>query len=354
MTSPSATNTSIGMEPFEDDGTTEGLVEAFKHNKLCYDDFHRRYYNRMIRKCEDPATLKLNTRSFCWAFHKKFQGYFRSGDVFEPELRRLWWDFYLYAKFIDANSAAMSQHAFQLVQLREQGTLLRYGKEDGVPETVPTSEGMVWTDLPYFVSDMTEHWVKDCATMSAAHRVNFSRFLSKLASVSLFEDRVCAIALIVFRETLETPRPFGEAHANDDEDPDRTTAQLTVCDLLPVLHSWLCESSRKILQLSDQSRNNFPAEVQDIGVLYRDDGKSSLKAPGFSPERWIFWLRRLDEIHQETQAAGQNEILEGVLGSMFITVDEMPSAFVKTEFEKLETVIKHRVPGVKGPRGGQA
>lgn len=332
------------MSASQNDGPTEpSLVQAYMEKRLSRNDLLRQSAEASVRACRDTNTLRAPSHSICWAFNMMLQGSRGPGDLAKDNLQHLWWNFYLYAKYIDAGSAAMSRLAFQLVQVREQGKLLRHAEGGGF-ETVLTSDGVVWSDLPFFVSEMHELWAKDCATMSSAHRINFSRFLSKLASISLADDQLCGIALILFREALETPRPLGEMGTHVAEDSTRSMADLTICDLLPSLNSWLAESSKKIIQLADKSRHDFPSEAQVIGVLYRDDERSALKAPGFSPARWLFWLRRLDTIHHDAEEGGKQDIadyVELLLGAMFGPLRDILTS-VRTEFEANPGLVKYR------------
>lgn len=72
-----------------------------------------------------------------------------------------------------------------------------------------TPDGTVWNDLPYLATDMTAFWNNECAAMSTSQRVNASSFLAKLASARVANDRLCLIALILFRDTLETSDLLG-------------------------------------------------------------------------------------------------------------------------------------------------
>lgn len=335
------------MQAFTDAGLAPTLQDV-RDQKLSYLEYYRFKTEKEVRDCEDPNTLNIWPRNYCWVVHMGFRmsrpG--SSGDGHKDVLHELWWNFYIYSKFIPTNSAAMFRHAFQLAQVQGQGTLMRFTARGGPLETAPTSEGMIWSDLPYFASDMAKFWVKDFAGMSSAQRVNFSSFLAKLASIGLIEDKLCGIALITFREALETPRALGEI-TNVEEDSARSLTDLTICDFLPALLSWQDEAAKIILRLCGQSESHFPDTSQQLGVLYRDDGSDATKSPGFSPERWVFWLRRLDEIHQEAGKDGKKEIADCTVKILYQMSNALAQIAtpVQAVFDANSSVIKYRIPG---------
>lgn len=335
------------MQAFADAGIAPTLQDVREH-KLSYREYYRITAEKEVRECEDPNTLQISPRVSCWPVNMGFRvsppG--SSGDGYQDALHDMWWNFYLYSKFIPANSLAMFEHAFRLAQIQGQGTLMRFTARGGPLETAPTSEGMIWSDLPYFSSDMMKFWVRDFAGMSGTQRVNFSSFLAKLASIGLIEDKLCGVALMTFREALETPRALGEI-TNAEEDAARFLTDLTICDFLPALQTWQDEAAKIILQLSGQSQSHFPDTSQEIGVLYRDDGSNTTKTPGFSPERWVFWLRRLDEIHQEAEKDGKKEIVDctaKILYQMSNALAQIATP-VQGAFDASSSVINYRIPG---------
>lgn len=178
---------------------------------------------------------------------------------------------------------------------------------DGSNEDVEiptTPAGVFWDDLPYFVADMTDFWVNDCAAMGATQRLNFSYFLAKCASTGLDHDRLFQIALLVFCDTFETARPLGSVNDTDTE-------TFSIAALLTSTCAWLHEAGRKIILFSDISWHDCP---DDIGrgsptFLESELGQKSSSA-GFSPGRFMYWLKRLDEIAQELAQAGKEKLAE--------------------------------------------
>jgi hypothetical protein len=123
-------------------------------------------------------------------------------EAFEWDMHDLWHAYYHAAMNISNGSPKQDRLAFQVIQAKEQGVLTKCTpgndvEEEAVPTEAMTSDGRIWTDLPFFVQDMTDYWVRYSAMMTAEQRLNFATFLAKLTSVGLIDDRLSGIALIV-------------------------------------------------------------------------------------------------------------------------------------------------------------
>ena len=274
----------------------------------------------------DNNILWVSATSMWSSINKRYSEGQASGEAFEIDLHDLWFTYYQAAMNVSSASANQDRLAFQIVQAREQGVLLRHDSVERSTEPASTVEGIIWTDLPFLVPDMTGFWIQGCASMSGAQRVNFASFLAKLASVSLANDKLCGIALIVMRETLETKRSLGRLNEFDGEDTSRTIGEFSIASLLPTANTWLFNAGVKLVQLSDILWNDCPVDVGRTGDLLQQD--SVVNAVGFSPQRWIYWLRRLEWVIEEaTQAQdhGLAEYASRMLDNMLIVVDERHS-----------------------------
>ncbi|KAI1828912.1 hypothetical protein DTO013E5_9999 [Penicillium roqueforti] len=92
--------------------------------------------------------------------------------------------------------------------------------------------------------------------MSGIHLLNFSSFLAKLAFTCVCKDRMCQVALVLFRRTFEERqvlRSSGDPGDPDDEDPHRSMDSLEIRHLLPSATAWLREADCNILQLSEEA-----------------------------------------------------------------------------------------------------
>lgn len=310
----------------------------------------RQEYEEHARKEGDNNTLWQAGRSMFSALNMRFclsQIPAYGAQAALPNhntIHDLWFIYYHGSKNTSANSAAHSRLVFEVLRIQGQGDMSRRISASGGIETATTPDGTMWSDMPFFVSDMMNFWIKEFAGMSAAHRLNFSCFLAKLASVGLAKDKLCAIALILFRDTLETTRSLGDIDANSDEDFTRSMADLSISDLLLPLGSWIGEMGSRIAQLSDESWHDCSDEAGAIGPMYRDDASTSKKVGRFGTERWIFWLRRLEQIDQEADGAGNKELAKGatdIMDTMLLEIRLNHSA-VREDFEASPAVVKYR------------
>ncbi|RYO92990.1 hypothetical protein DL766_005215 [Monosporascus sp. MC13-8B] len=267
------------------------------------------------------------------------EGYCRSQQSFEtfkPLLHDLWYGYYQGGRHPSHSSAEQDRLAFHILRARGMGALTKRARNGSI-ETAVTLDGVAWEDLPFFVSDMTDFWFNDCACMEAAHRLNFASFLAKLASTGLCNDKLCRIALLVLRETFETVRPLGSVSSSADANAEATMGDLTISDLLPAACAWIREAGRKIVQLSDVFWNDCPGMTGGYGATFTASelGRGLSSSSGFSPQRWMYWLKRLDEIAEEANQAGESsvaEIASEAIDFMLSRVEETDS-FVLKEFE---------------------
>lgn len=91
-----------------------------------------------------------------------------------------------------------------------------------------------------------------------------------------------------------------------------------------------------------------------FGELFRTDPLCSAATPGgFSPERWIFWLKRLEQIAEQAETAGDARLGENTrrfMDNMLFILDERDSA-VKQMLKELPDVIRHQpMMQVFGPK----
>ncbi|KAH6605046.1 hypothetical protein Trco_006753 [Trichoderma cornu-damae] len=282
-------------------------------------------------------------------------GYCRSerpAQTFKPILQDLWHLYYEVGKNVPYSSPEQDKWVLHILKARGLGNLTRqapssHNGSDGDDnnnkfEIATTSAGFLWEDLPFFTADMTDFWVKDCATMSAAQRVNLSHFLAKLVSTGV-DDNLCGIALLVFQDTFETVRSMGSLADQNNKDPHRTLHDLTITDLLPAAQAWLESASYKIIQLSDKLWNGLATVKQDETTFTKSElGRRSSAA--FSPWRWMYWLKRLEEIKEEAKQAGEDALAKSVLDTMegMLSVVEHTDTRVQRELEAVGNLVKNQ------------
>ncbi|UKZ55212.1 hypothetical protein TrVGV298_009031 [Trichoderma virens] len=294
------------------------------------------WFSESDRKSIDAAIRQKDFDGLEGSAHNKIsfinEGFSRAGrraKAFKPILQNLWYLYYQVAKNVPCSSPEQDKWVLHILQVQGQGNLTRQAQsshnvDDGDSsinklETATTSAGIIWEDLPFFTADMTDFWVKDCATMSAIQRVNFSHFLAKLASTGV-DDNLCGIALLVFNDAFETVRSLGSLADQSNENPHRALHDLTIAALLPAAQAWLHSASYKIIQLSDKLWNNLAAVRQDETTFTQSElGRRSSAA--FSPWRWMYWLKRLEEIKEEAKRAGEDTLAKSVLDTVEMYVN---------------------------------
>ncbi len=186
--------------------------------------------------------------------------------LLDIDLHDLWHIYWHGAINTDDNSAKLDLLALQIIQLRDQG-VLRYQTPGGAVEVTASNGRRLWTDLPFLVEDMMEHWTNNCAALSSDQRLSGAQFLANIAAAgAAADDALCGIALVVLRETLERPRPRSLLAPTDGDDK-RGMGDLTIADLLPAANAWLFTAGYKLVMLSDSQWEGCSAEVGGFGEL---------------------------------------------------------------------------------------
>jgi len=255
---------------------------------------------------------------------------------------------------ISEDSPAADRLALQIVQMREQGPLVRDSPKGDVIEAT-TSDGRLWADLPFLVSDMAQYWVQDHAAMSSPQRLRFAKFLAKLASAGVGgDDGLCtSIALRAFRQALEMPRPLGTLADQDQvEDASRSEADLSVAALLPSVNVWFSWAGLKLIQLCEAEKAHPPGPATQgkygpgplVGSAGTAESVDDRGPVGFSIRRWLFWLTRLENLAGSFREAGEDALAAfatGTMDNMLITVEgtggrlrrELAAAYLRGEVQ---------------------
>lgn len=270
-------------------GDRESVREAVKQGQ--FDDVRSAAYNKT------------------WIISERYCRIGDSVDSFEPILHNLWYIYYQGGRYISHESAEHDRLVLDILRTRGRGPLTRPAPSGCGIDIARTPTGALWNDLPFFVTDMTEFWVNDCAAMDASQRLNFASFLAKLASTRIDKDRLCQIALLLFRDTFETERPL-RMPDESTEKPGRTMNDLGIASLLPAACTWIREAGYNLMRLSDMSWNDCSSSPGQCGNTFTKSELGQRASAGFSPWRWMYWLKRLHEIVDEAEQADDKHIVE--------------------------------------------
>ncbi|CAG8901463.1 unnamed protein product [Penicillium salamii] len=226
-----------------------------------------------------------------WAITSRYCSVADGVDTLEDYIHPLWYMYYELGRSISCEAPEHEGIVLDILRIQGMGPLTRPSPGGRGIDIARTVDGALWTDLPFFAGDMVNLWSINRATMSGAHRLNFATFLAKLASARVAKDRLCQVALLVLRDLFEIGRDLRTGEQTDDEDLHRGTRNLEVFHLLPAAVAWLREASHNI-----GGRDFLESEL----------GQRS--PAGFSPWRYMFWLKRLAQIREEAKEANEKAL----------------------------------------------
>ncbi|BCS17418.1 DUF3632 domain-containing protein [Aspergillus puulaauensis] len=232
-------------------------------------------------------------------------------DSLEGHIHSLWHMYYELGRTISCESPEHEGIVLDILRIQGMGPLIRPARGGHGIDIARTVDGTLWNDLPFFVGDMTDFWINHGASMSGTHRLNFATFLAKLASARVAKDRLCQVTLLIFRTLFENPQVLRSGEESDEEDLNRSTKQLEVFHLLPAAVAWLGIASHNLLLLSEVYWNDCPSHISKGGEEFRQSEVGQRSPAGFSPWRYLFWLKRLHEIQEEADEAHE-KALEGL------------------------------------------
>ncbi|KAJ4338178.1 hypothetical protein N0V87_004155 [Didymella glomerata] len=240
-------------------------------------------------------------------------------DSLERYVHSLWYIYYQLACHISHEKSDQDGLVLDILRIQGLGPLSRPAPwGDGI-DIARTTDGTLWNDLPFLVPNMTKFWVDHSGAMSSAHRLNLSTFLAKLASARVCKDRMCQIALHLFRYTFEEARELRDPGCSEDENTHRRLHGLDYANLLPSACAWLRIASHNIILLSDACWSDCSGDIGQGGTLFTESEFGNRCPKGYTPWRWMFWLKRLYEIRDAAKKAGDEEIERLTTGA----IDEM-------------------------------
>ncbi|KAJ5466822.1 hypothetical protein N7475_004574 [Penicillium sp. IBT 31633x] len=231
-------------------------------------------------------------------------------DTLEGYIHSLWYMYYELGRNISFESPEHEGIVLDILRIQGMGPLTRPARGVYGIDIARTVDGALWNDLPFLAGDMTDFWVNDGASMSGKHRLNFATFLAKLASTRVAKDRLCQVALLIFRTLFESRQALRTGEESDEEDLNRGIKQLEVFHLLPAAVTWLKIASHNLLLLSEVYWNDCPSNISKGGEEFLESELGQRSPAGFSPWRYMFWLKRLHEIQEEAKEANEKVLEE--------------------------------------------
>ncbi|KAJ5776561.1 uncharacterized protein N7511_001572 [Penicillium nucicola] len=230
-------------------------------------------------------------------------------DSLVEYIHSMWYTYYQLGRNISCETPDHEGLILDIVRIQGLGPLTRPVRGNYGVDIARTVDGTLWNDLPFLATDMTEFWNSDSPTMSGAHRLNFATFLAKLASTRVAKDRLCQIALVLFRNLFEERQGLRSGEESDEEDLKRSVHQLEIFHLLPAAVAWLRHAGSSLILLSEVYWNDCPSVISKGGEKFIESDLGQRSPTGFSPWRYMYWLKRLHEIQEEAKEA-QEGLLE--------------------------------------------
>ena len=232
-------------------------------------------------------------------------------DSLEEYIHSLWHVYYQVARHTSHEKPEHDSTVLDILRIQGLGPLTRPVAGIHSVEIARTVDGVLWNDLPFLVTDMTEFWIHEFATMPGAQRLNFAAFLAKLAATRVSKDRMCHIALLLFRATFEDTERGLTTDEPDDEDMGRITRDLMYDQLMPSVCAWVKEAGPQLVLLSSVWWTDCPSNVGEGGPMYIESELGKRSSPtGFSPWRYMYWMKRLYEIREEAKEAKNTSLIE--------------------------------------------
>lgn len=229
---------------------------------------------------ESTKDFLITIKSFMIALNGSFSQHHNPIDFVEADLHHIWYMVIEVARISEPDDTTHDSLVILLSYFRELGTLRR--AIEGVEEDAVVSGGRVWSDLPFFGSDLLAAW-EQSKGMSPKQRANLAMFTGKCVALVVGDGDVLLSALGLLDKALEKPqKPTGSKE--DDGVP--------IVELLPACTALFRECGHKLLTLCISNQkigdNDMPLSSSGQGATHKS----------FSIERWLSWRKRLQDLSQ--------------------------------------------------------
>lgn len=227
--------------------------------------------------------------------------------VFEVDLHELWDLLIEAAKLTPASDAAADRLVAQLLFARNLGQVRRlfppadakaqqHAEAARIEHAITSSNAAMWTGLPFLATDLQRSWTECLATWNVVERSNVAGICGRLSAAGVCGSSITSLALILFREALETQKDLEKT--SQPHTTDHLPSPLV--DYLPAVLTWVQAGSYQLLDLC--MHNHVPSvdilhdegDWRVGGPLMADGESNGRPMLGFSMPRWRFWKDRLE------------------------------------------------------------
>lgn len=223
----------------------------------------------------------------------------------EESLRDDWDELIHAARIIPFDSSEQDRHFTLAPELRDLGPLFQSTKDTSLNRhqeaAIMTSGEQLWTHLPFLAQKLQDSWTKESSSFGATERQILAALAAKLCATSVCSAGMATCAVWLFREALETKRPFDAASVGEEASPG-----LSVTQLLP---AWLHHGKLQVAKLCSASHNpaSSMSKPDFLSSIWTEPlALRAYVAPGvFSSERGLFWRQRLGDLYRTGRSASQ-------------------------------------------------
>ena len=176
-----------------------------------------------------------------------------------------------------------------------QDRLVEVVVDVGQAQNEMAADGYLWAkrELPSMAWVLTATWLKRLMELMTNERLSLAAFTARLVAADASESKLGYCAVLVLRETLETPRPLQLTDKHGEFD-------VSVADLLPAVVAWFEFAGHKLAILSgEQGYESLTEEQIELATVGELAQKAGILQPGFSTERWRFWHQRLETLSSD-------------------------------------------------------
>ncbi|KAK7225522.1 hypothetical protein V2G26_013525 [Clonostachys chloroleuca] len=215
------------------------------------------------------------------------RSYLHTQYLLIPEELRLHQIWYEVIQVFKHRQEDQERLVIKLVALRETGYLPLSPLVDDSPRNDSFSDGRrLWSELPIFSPDLIEEYTThywDKTHYNDSQRGNMAAAIGLLLSVGIY-DGPAVVALSLLREVLEADRPLlptsADAHGQQE---------------VPISVEQGIIYIENLAFLPHLNYAHFP-DLSAPGELAVRSGLVPSDLRGYSPGRWAFWRKRLEEL----------------------------------------------------------
>jgi hypothetical protein len=243
---------------------------------------------------ESTKDFLITIKSFMIALNASFSQQYDPIEFIEADLHHIWHMVIEVAKLTESEDSTHDRLVTLLLYFRELGTLHR--KVDGVEESaVMGNGGRVWTDLPYFPSDLTEEW-RRWSGMTTKQRVGLATFTGRCVTLGVGGIGVTACAVCTIEEAL------GEELTASGKEGGAVVELLPVCTIL------FQQCGHKLLALCIDNKAPIHGDVVSV---FEPTAFIEVLMNTLHMGRWLSWRKELQYLSRSQDEVVAKEAKHG-------------------------------------------